>query len=138
MSNYDDRLLVDREQLYRAATVAWSVLEGDPENDDARTVFDECSELLLFGESREAWRRPYPSLMVFPQAATQLVDEVLSEVGDQVVADQPIRVVMARQLAEFIDFHGGSSDDARYDALDILLTVLNSLKRCAEYEEVTP
>lgn len=48
----DRRLLVDRDVLHRAAMLAWSALESNADNANARIVFDDCNEMLLFSESQ--------------------------------------------------------------------------------------
>ena len=103
--------------------------ESDQIRDDAYDLFFQLTELLLYQPSGATGRREIRLIPVgfkFAQFYTQMVDELVLDLGDQ-IADQPVRIALARKLAALVD-DMLYSDDCRLDSLHALNQVLVSLR----------
>ncbi len=128
----DSRLIVRRDELVDAATFIARVMDDPNTTDelraDARDTFEDVSWWLLYNDGRV---RLVPMIFGWPGACTELVDELLLDLGDRVRADNPVSVEMARHTACLIDTHA-FSDSFRLDCWDALQGTLGVLKAAAD------
>lgn len=94
---------------------------------DAQEFYDQCSHAILYCNDRSKRYRFHPIAFRVKGFYARMVFETLERLGEQVLAEQPVRVQMARQSADLVD-NTEYSIDFRLDALNALGAVLNSLE----------
>lgn len=130
----DDRLLpitVKHEDLVEYLKVCVAVIDNPRRPDwlraDAQEFYDQCSRCLLYENDPSKKYHLHPVALHVRGFYGAMVDETLARLGEQVLADEPIRVLMARQAASLAD-NTEFSIDYRLGALESLTAVLNSLE----------
>jgi hypothetical protein len=130
----DDRLLpitVRHDDLVEFAKVAAAVVDNPQRPDwlraDAQEFYDQCSHAILYCNDPSKRYGFHPVAFRVKGFYRALVDETLERLGEQVLADEPIRVLMARQAADLCD-SSCYSIDFRLVALNALEVVLKSLE----------
>jgi hypothetical protein len=135
-----NELVLHRESLVKADELAWAVIDDASAPDelltDARDVEFALSEALCYQSHGvdECSIRLIPIGFKFPQFYTELVDKQLVDLGEDVVAENPARVAIAKHAAKLVD-DALFSADFRLDAYDALNQILAGLKRAAEEDD---
>ncbi len=135
-------LVVSRELLTRADSLACSVVDDDTLSDDSRDDAEglhfAISELLLhWGHNPDQSVRLIPMGFELPQFYTQMAEKLLADLGgEHIEAQCPAYVAMARR-SRLVD-NALYSDDFRVDALSSLNEVLACLnRRLADEDDTT-
>jgi hypothetical protein len=104
------RLVVQREDVEACAHIAMALMDdaAEPEQirHDMADLFDELNELLLYqphGADGQRSLRLVPMSFKLKRFHCDMVEELLLDLGEDVVADHPAQVLMARQAAELVD-----------------------------------
>jgi len=136
-----DELILSRDDLVRASQVLGRVVDDDSQSDelryDAADIEFLLSEVLCFqshGADGERSIRLTPIGFGWPQFYGQMVDELLVDLGEDVVAEQPARVLLAKHAAKLVD-DALFSTDFRLDAYDALNQIPAGLKQAAEDDD---
>jgi hypothetical protein len=136
-----DQLILSRDTLVKASQVAAHVVDDAGQSDemrDAAYFVEFClSEALLHqSHSADGERsiRLLPIMFGWPNAYSDMVDELLLDLGEDVVAENPARVAIAKHAARLVD-DALYSSDFRMDAYDALNEILAGLKAEAEVDE---
>lgn len=123
-----------RDRLTEIAQLAWEI-EDDPDVSDslkrlAHRTNIALTEILVYGPEN-VYLQPITFGPFFERFYAAMVEEMLLDIGEGVCAQQPTRVVAARQAAKAVD-HQGYGTDYRLDMLESLNRVLASL---VEYKD---
>lgn len=123
MSDTDSRaLVVNRKDVESCAFLAMA-LEADETwiSTDAADLFDELSDLLLYQPHGVAGReiRLIPVSFKWPHFYRDMVSELLVDLGEDAVSDEPVRVALVSHTAELVD-NDLFNSDFRCDCLDVL------------------
>jgi hypothetical protein len=129
-----DKQLWPREDVQEAALAACTVID-DPEQPEmmrlrARKKFEEWNEILCHqtpDADGERSCRLVPVGMRWRNFYTDMVEELLLDLGDEVTQQNPAYVVMGRLAARLVD-NRSYATDFRLDALDALHQLIGSLK----------
>jgi hypothetical protein len=136
-------LVVNREAVESCAFLAMAIAddpsEGEQIRADTADLLKELCDLLLYQQPGLAGReiRLKPVGMTWPRFYPDMTEEFLVDVGAEVVADNPLLVLLARRAAELCD-NVAYSVDFRLHSLDVLNEILAALKRAAEEEDGVP
>lgn len=131
---------VNRDDLTRATQLAYAVIDDDSQPDELRNAAVDVSFVLSealcyqFGVEGQREIRLIPIGMKWPQFYSDLVSELLVDLGEEVCEGMPAHVLMARQIAKYVDDMLFSTD-FRLDAYDCLNQILASLKAAADDDD---
>jgi hypothetical protein len=132
-------LLVNRQDVESCAFLAMAIAddpsEGEQIRADCRDLLAELCELLLHQQPGLAGReiRLKPVGMTWPRFYPDMTEEYLLDLGEDVVAENPMWVVLAKHFAALCD-NDSFSVDYRCASLEALNEVLAALKAAAEDE----
>jgi hypothetical protein len=136
-----DQLILSRQGLVEAYQIACVVTDDDTKPDELRgaaaRVEFRLSEALLHqshGADGERSIRLIPVGFGWPQFYTQMVDEFILDLGEDVAAEEPAWVLLAKHWAALTD-NALYSSDFRLDCFDVLNEILARLKQAAEDED---